>query len=151
MPVKCVRRKAKWLIESGTSLEGLQTLQAAEAEPEAIEKPRPKRRKCGIQGPKKGKFIPGRRSTPLHPEPVECYGDSSSSSSLSEMSSNEELDVDVTGIESTESETEVPTPNDALSDELLQKLQEPFSDISSISADEMENITKNADDKQVER
>ena len=67
------------------------------------------------------------------------------------MSSNEELDVDVTGVESTESETEVPTPNDALSDELVQKLQEPFSDISSISADETENITKNVDDEQVER
>ena len=126
-------------------------MQAAEAELEAMEKPRPKRRKCGIQGPKKGKFIPGRWSTPLHLKPVERYGDSSSSSSLSEMSSNEELDVDVTGVESTESETEVPTPNDALSDELVQKLQEPFSDISSISADETENITKNANDKQVER
>ena len=151
MPVKHVRRKTKRLIESDTSLEGSQTSQATEAEPEAMEKPRPKRRKHGIQGPKKGKFIPGRRSTPLHPEPVERYGDSSSSSSLSEMSSNEELDVDVTGVVSTESETEVPTPNDALSDELVQKLQEPFSDISSISADETENITKNVDDEQVER
>ena len=151
MPVKRVQRKAKQLIESDTSPEGSQTSQAAEAEPEAMEKPRPKWRKHGIQGPKKGKFIPGRWSTPLRPEPVERYGDSSSSSSLSEMSSNEELDVDVTGVESTESETEVPTPNDALSDELVQKLQELFSDISSISADETENITKNADGKQVER
>ena len=67
------------------------------------------------------------------------------------MSSNEELDVDVTGVESTESETEVPTPNDALSDELVQKLQEPFSDISSISADETENIMKNVDNEKVGR
>ena len=60
-------------------------------------------------------------------------------------------DVNVTGVESTEGETELPTPNDALSDELVQKLQELFSDISSISADETENITKNVDGKQVER
>ena len=62
-----------------------------------------------------------------------------------------ECHPNITGVESAEVGSEVTTSNSPLMDELINKLQEPFSDAASISSGETDITTKKVDAEHVNR